>query len=99
MAAQANQSELLALTSNIVSAHVSNNETADAELLKLIRDVYDAVASLGRLRNAVKYYEGGEAGAAGAGRSDQEVGNSRFRGLPGRRQEAQDAQASSENRL
>ena len=52
MAAQANQSELLALTSNIVSAHVSNNETADAELLKLIRDVYDAVASLGQAEEA-----------------------------------------------
>ena len=47
MAEQTNQNELLALTTNIVTAHVSHNETADAELLKLIRDVYDTIASLG----------------------------------------------------
>ena len=47
MSGQANQNELLALTSNIISAHVSNNATANADLPKLIQCVYEAVASLG----------------------------------------------------
>ena len=47
MAEQTNQNDPLALTSNIVSAHVSRNETSEAELLRLIKDVYDTIASLG----------------------------------------------------
>lgn len=36
--------DLLAFTTEIVSSHVSNNETSAAELPKLIQDVYRALA-------------------------------------------------------
>ncbi|MBR4126639.1 MAG: MucR family transcriptional regulator [Alphaproteobacteria bacterium] len=39
--------DLLAYTTEIVSSHVSRNETAAAALPKLIQDVYRALASLG----------------------------------------------------
>jgi predicted transcriptional regulator len=47
MTDQAKVSELLALTANIVSAHVSNNSVAGDSLPKLIRDVYVALSTLG----------------------------------------------------
>ena len=47
MTDQAKISELLALTANIVSAHVSNNSVAGDSLPKLIRDVYVALSALG----------------------------------------------------
>jgi predicted transcriptional regulator len=43
MAEQAKPSELLALTTNIVSAHVSNNSVAVADLPRLIREVHDTL--------------------------------------------------------
>jgi predicted transcriptional regulator len=39
-------SELMVLTTNIVSAHVSNNSVAVADLPRLIQDVHDTLASL-----------------------------------------------------
>ena len=39
--------DLLAFTTEIVSAHVSKNETTAAELPKLIQDVYRTLSSLG----------------------------------------------------
>lgn len=47
MSEQANPSELLALTTNIVAAHVANNSVAVADLPRLIRDVHDTLASVG----------------------------------------------------
>jgi|SRR5690625_3949660 len=40
-------SELLSLTSNIVSAHLSNNAVAPSDVPTLIRDVYDVLAEVG----------------------------------------------------
>ena len=39
--------DILAYTTEIVSSHVSRNETAATELPKLIQDVYRALSSLG----------------------------------------------------
>lgn len=47
MSDQAKQSEILALTSNIVAAHVSNNTVAGGELPAIIRQVYDTLSSVG----------------------------------------------------
>ncbi|MEM7169232.1 MAG: MucR family transcriptional regulator [Pseudomonadota bacterium] len=47
MSEQAKPSELLALTTNIVAAHVSNNSVAVADLPLIIRDVYDTLSSVG----------------------------------------------------
>jgi predicted transcriptional regulator len=41
-------SELMVLTTNIVSAHVSNNSVAVADLPRLIQDVHDTLANLGQ---------------------------------------------------
>jgi predicted transcriptional regulator len=46
MTDQAKPSELLALTTNIVAAHVSNNSVAVADLPRLIREVHDTLASV-----------------------------------------------------
>ncbi len=46
MTEQAKPSELLALTTNVVAAHVSNNSVAVADLPRLIREVHDALASV-----------------------------------------------------
>ena len=45
MSAQAKQSELLALTTKIAAAHVSNNSVVVAELPTIIREVYQTLAS------------------------------------------------------
>jgi predicted transcriptional regulator len=47
MSEQANPSELLSLTTNIVAAHVANNSVAVADLPRLIRDVHDTLSSVG----------------------------------------------------
>ena len=47
MTEQAKPSELLALTTNIVAAHVANNSVAVADLPRLIRDVHDTLSSVG----------------------------------------------------
>ena len=46
MTDQAKLSELLALTTNIVAAHVTNNSVAVADLPRLIREVHDTLASV-----------------------------------------------------
>ena len=50
MSEQASHDEMLSLTTNIVTAQVKHNETSDAELLRLIREVYATIASLGMSR-------------------------------------------------
>ncbi len=47
MADQDNHSELLELTTEIVSAHVSNNTLAVNDLPQLIQDVYATLANVG----------------------------------------------------
>jgi predicted transcriptional regulator len=47
MTEQAKTSELLALTANIVSAHVSNNTVTGDGLPKIIRDVYHTLSTVG----------------------------------------------------
>jgi len=46
MAEQAKSSEILALTTNIVAAHVSNNSVAVGDLPKLIREVHETLAKI-----------------------------------------------------
>ena len=43
-----NTGTLIALTADIVSAHVSNNDVAVADITGLIRDVHVALSSLGK---------------------------------------------------
>ncbi len=45
--AEPETSELLALTTNIVASHVSNNSVASTELPQLIQQVYAALSSAG----------------------------------------------------
>jgi len=47
MTDQLNQNDLLALTTEIVAAHVSNNNTAVGDLPQLIQEVYRTLASVG----------------------------------------------------
>ena len=47
MTEQAESNEILALTTNIVAAHVSNNSIAVADLPRLIREVHDSLTSVG----------------------------------------------------
>jgi len=47
MADAADRSELLALTAEIVAAHVSNNKLDAAELPALIRQIYGTLAGIG----------------------------------------------------
>ena len=47
MASPADRSELLALTAEIVAAHVSNNKLEAGELPALIRQVYGTLAGIG----------------------------------------------------
>ena len=47
MAEQPETSELLALTTNIVASHVSNNSVAATDLPQLIQQVYGALSSAG----------------------------------------------------
>ena len=52
MAENATHDEILSLTTNIVTAHVSHNATSEADLLKLIKEVYNTIASLGNPEEA-----------------------------------------------
>jgi predicted transcriptional regulator len=52
MTEQAKTSELLALTANIVSAHVSNNTVTGDVLPKIIRDVYHTLSTAGAASEA-----------------------------------------------
>ncbi len=47
MVEQSDSGELLALTTDIVASHVSNNSVTVAELPRLIQDVYGALAIMG----------------------------------------------------
>ena len=47
MSEQAKPSDLLALTTNIVSAHVANNSVALTDLPRLIREVHETLVSVG----------------------------------------------------
>ena len=47
MADQTQTNELLALTTDIVSSHVSNNPVQGAELPQLIQNVFSALATVG----------------------------------------------------
>ena len=47
MSEQSNQNELLALTTEIVAAHVGNNSVAVTDLPQLIQEVYRTLASVG----------------------------------------------------
>jgi predicted transcriptional regulator len=47
MTEQAESNEILALTTNIVAAHVSNNSVAVADLPRLIREVHDSLTNVG----------------------------------------------------
>jgi predicted transcriptional regulator len=47
MSDQSNQNELLALTTEIVAAHVANNSVPVADLPQLIHEVYRTLASVG----------------------------------------------------
>jgi len=47
MAQQPTAADLLPLVSEIVAAHLSNNQVPAAELRGLIRDVYQALAEIG----------------------------------------------------
>jgi predicted transcriptional regulator len=46
MTEQAKPSELLALTTNIVAAHVSNNSVAVADLPRLIREIHETLSNV-----------------------------------------------------
>jgi len=48
MTDQANSNDLLALTTEIVAAHVSNNTVAVGDLPTLINQVYQSLASIGQ---------------------------------------------------
>ena len=47
-------SELLALTADIVAAHVSNNSVAVGDLPRMIADVYDSLSGLGEALTPVE---------------------------------------------
>ena len=47
MTEQANQNDLLALTANIVSSHVSHNPVSGDSLTKMIREVYETLSTVG----------------------------------------------------
>ncbi len=46
MSEESNSAELLSLTTNIVSAHVSNNSVSMTDLPQLIRDVYNTLSAV-----------------------------------------------------
>ncbi len=81
-----------ALTAEIVSAHVANNTVVQADVPELIQSVFNKLTELAERR-------GCRPGRADAGGSDQEVGHRRLHHLSRGRQEAEDAQAASDDRL
>ena len=54
MTDQLNQNDLLALTTEIVAAHVANNNTAVGDLPQLIQEVYRTLASVGTVPVALE---------------------------------------------
>ena len=84
--------DLLALTSEIVAAHLSNNTVPLGDLPQLINQVYN---SLARYRD--RPCRAG--GASATGSQCQKIRPARLHRLSGGRQEAQDAEAASEDRL
>ena len=64
-------SDLLALTTEIVAAHVSNNTVAVGDLPQLINQVYNSLANIGSVPARTR-------GAAAAGSPDQEIGPCRI---------------------
>ena len=91
MTDHAQQADVLGLTAQIVSAHVSNNSVTPDALSALIQDVYRTLSGVGK--------EPAAARQAAACRSGQEIGLPRPHRLSGGRQEAEDAEAASEDRL
>ena len=83
--------ELLALTAEIVAAHVGNNAVASAELGGLIQAVFDTLRQAGFGRT-------GGAGGADPGGADPPLGDRRSHRLPRVRQEAEDAEAAPPDR-
>ena len=54
MSDQQNNTELLELTTEIVSAHVSNNSLAVGDLPQLIQDVYRTLSNVGGAEGATE---------------------------------------------
>jgi predicted transcriptional regulator len=54
MTDQLNQNDLLALTTEIVAAHVSNNSTPVSDLPQLIQEVYRTLSSVGTVPVALE---------------------------------------------
>ena len=54
MTDQLNQNDLLALTTEIVAAHVANNNTPVSDLPQLIQEVYRTLASVGTVPVALE---------------------------------------------
>lgn len=50
----ANQPSLLELTSQIVAAHVANNEVSVSELQSMIHEVYETLSSIGKGHNTLQ---------------------------------------------
>ena len=86
-----NRSELLALTTEIVSAHISNNAIGQSDVTQLIQSVFEALSTLGT--DAATPIE------LHAGRPDQKICDRRLPDLSRRRQEAEDAEAPSDDGL
>ena len=84
--------EILALTTEIVSAHLANNAVVQNEVPELIQSVFSKL-------NETRRRRGAGLGRADAGGADQEVGDGGLHHLPRGRQEAQDAEAASDDRL
>ena len=80
---------VLTLTANIVSAHVANNSVQPDALPGLITSVFNTMTGLGKTPEIET--------RPGTRCADQEVGVPGLHHLPGRRQEAQDAQATPEH--
>ena len=76
MTEKLSQNELLALTTEIVASHVSNNTVAVSDLSELIRAVYGSLTNLSPDSCARA------AGETAAGGRDQEVGHARIHHLP-----------------
>lgn len=87
MAENVNDPDALALTAQIVSAHVAHNSVSPDQLPDLIRNVF---AALGKVASPVPEKR--------TGRSHQTIGARRLHHLFGRRQEVLHAEASSEHR-
>ena len=84
---------LFSPVSDIVAAHVSNNEVPACDLPALIGEVSPRAVQGGRGAGPRSR------GAAGAGGPDPEIGQPGLHRLPGRRQEAEDAETAPDDRL